>query len=85
MMWLTLAFRPFLDPLPLDTLWYILLVPMSFFLAVGYKSVRTFDMTKFWPQVFMFTLQLVVGLAGLGAGFFILVRILLPALAPMPS
>lgn len=85
MMLITLAYRPFLDPLPLDALWYVLLVPMAFFLAVGYKSVRTVEIEKFWPQVLMFTFQLVVGLVGLGAGFYVLVRVLLPALAPMPA
>ncbi len=80
---LMLAWRPFLDPLDLDSVWYLLLVPMSFFLAMGYKAVRTFDMDKYWSQVAIFTFQLVIGLIGLGAGFFVLVRILLPALAPM--
>ncbi|RMH14589.1 MAG: hypothetical protein D6695_00860 [Planctomycetota bacterium] len=81
---LLLAYRPFLDPIPLDRHWYLLLIPMSFFLAVGYKSVRTVDMRKFWPQVFLFTAQLIIGLFGLGIGFYILVRVLLPALAPAP-
>lgn len=80
---LTLGWRPFLDPLALDSLWYLLLIPMSFFLAMGYKAVRTVDMERYWSQVAIFTFQLVVGLIGLGAGFFVLVRILLPALAPM--
>lgn len=80
---LTLAWRPFLDPLNLDQVWYLLLIPMSFFLAMGYKAVRTVDMERYWGQVTIFTFQLVMGLIGLGAGFFVLVRILLPALAPM--
>ncbi|KAA0213197.1 MAG: hypothetical protein DYG94_14265 [Leptolyngbya sp. PLA3] len=80
---LTLAWRPFLDPLNLDHAWYLLLVPMSFFLAMGYKAVRTVDMNRYWSQVAIFTFQMVIGLIGLGAGFFVVVRILLPALAPM--
>ncbi|MCL4220171.1 MAG: hypothetical protein KJZ65_02255 [Phycisphaerales bacterium] len=83
MNFLTLAWRPFLDPLNLDQVWYVLLIPMSFFLAMGYKAVRTVDMDKYWPQVAIFTFQLTIGLIGLGAGFYVLVRILLPALAPM--
>lgn len=81
---LLLAYRPFLDPINLDNQWYLLLIPMSFLLAVGYKSVRTVDMKNYWVQVLTFTFQLVVGLIGLGAGFYVFVRILLPALAPMP-
>lgn len=80
---LTLSWRPILDPLNLDQVWYLLLIPMSFFLAMGYKAVRTVDMDKYWSQVTIFTFQLVMGLIGLGAGFYVLVRILLPALAPM--
>lgn len=81
---LLLAYRPFLDPINLDNLWYLLLIPMSFFLAVGYKAVRTIDMNRYWMQVLTFTFQLIVGMVGLGFGFFVFVRVLLPALAPMP-
>ncbi|GAB4385272.1 MAG: hypothetical protein Kow0022_10510 [Phycisphaerales bacterium] len=81
---LLLAYRPFLDPINLDNLWYLLLIPMSFFLAVGYKAVRAVDMSRYWTQVLAFTFQLIVGMVGLGFGFFVFVRVLLPALAPMP-
>jgi hypothetical protein len=80
---LLLAYRPFLDPISFDRYWYLLLLPMAFFLAVGYKAVRTVDMAKYWRQVFSFTAQLVLGLLALGLGFFLVIRVLLPIIAPL--
>lgn len=80
---LILAYRPFIDPINFDRYWYLLLFPMVFFLAVGYKSVRTVDMKLYWRQVFMFSTQLIVGLVLLGTGFYIAIRVLLPIIAPL--
>lgn len=80
---LFLAYRPFLDPLPVDRYWYLLLLPMAFLLAVGYKSVRTVDMTQYWRQVLTFTAQIILGLLALGLGFFLLVRVFLPIITPL--
>lgn len=37
----TWAWRPFLDPIPLDDVWLILLVPMVIAIAVVYKTIKT--------------------------------------------
>ena len=40
--WLnTLAWRPFLDPLPIDDVWLVLLIPMVVAIAVVYKTIKT--------------------------------------------
>lgn len=78
-----LGYTPFIDAINLDRAWYILLVPICFFIAVGYKAVRTFDMKAYWKQVFQFTAMMVFGIAALGVGFFVLISVLLPMFAPM--
>jgi len=37
---LTLAYRPFLDPLPVDRIWLLLLLPLLMAIAVVYKAVK---------------------------------------------
>lgn len=80
-----LAWTPFIDPIAFDRFWYLLIIPMSFFIAVGYKAVRTVDMRQFWKQVLMFTLQLVVAITAIGVGAFVFIYYLLPMFAPMPG
>ncbi len=80
---LVLAYTPFIDAMNLDRVWYLILIPMCFFIAVGYKSVRTYDMKDYMKQVFQFTGMMVIGIAALGAGFYVLISVLLPMFAPM--
>jgi hypothetical protein len=80
-----LAWTPFIDPIAFDRYWYLLIIPMSFFIAVGYKSVRTVDMRKYWLQVLFFTVQMVIAITAIGIGAFVFVYYLLPTFAPMPN
>lgn len=77
-----LGFRPFLDPLPLDSVWYLLLVPLSLGVAMVYKAVRATDMSRYWRQVVIMSGQTVLAMVGLGAGFYVLVELVLPRVAP---
>lgn len=80
-----LAWTPFVDPIAFDRYWYLLLIPMSLFIAIGYKSVRTVDMSQYWKQVALFTVQLVVAITAIGVATYVLVGHLLPMFAPMPK
>lgn len=80
-----LAWTPFIDPIAFDQYWYLLLAPMSLFIAIGYKSVRTVDMSQYWKQVVLFTAQLVIAITAIGVATFVLVYYLLPMFAPMPK
>jgi hypothetical protein len=40
MMLLPLAYRPFLDPLPLSQYWVLLIVPLCLAVALVYKSMK---------------------------------------------
>lgn len=82
---MTLAYTPFIDALPLHDTWYLLIVPMSILLAIGYKAVRCSDMRKYPREVVIFVIQILGAMALLAAGFTIFVNVLVPMLAPMPG
>lgn len=81
----TLAYTPFIDALPLHDVWYLLIVPMTIFLAVGYKGVRCKDLSRFPREAVIFSVQVLGGMALLAVAFMVLINILVPMLAPMPS
>lgn len=77
-----LAYRPFLDPLPLDNVWFLLVVPLALGVAIVYRAVRAADQRAFYRSVVVMTLQTVAAMIGLGVGFFMLVEFVLPLIAP---
>ncbi len=77
---LTLAVRPFLDPMPFERYWYLLIIPMALGIAMAYKAVRVPDMNKFWVQTFVMTAQIVLGMIALGTFTFLFVQVVLPAI-----
>jgi hypothetical protein len=79
---LTLAWRPFLDPIDMHQHWYLLLGPMALLLSLAYKGVRVHDLRRLPRQVIAMTLQVMGGMVALGAGFYIFVEHLLPLIAP---
>jgi len=81
----TLAYTPFIDPIDLHDWWFVLIIPIAFFIACGYKAVRVPTMRKFWPQVISFTIQIVGGIALLGLAAYLIIGYAIPALAPMPG
>lgn len=81
----TLAYTPFIDALPLHDAWYLLIIPMTIFLAIGYKAVRCPDLKKFPKEVIFFIVQILGVMALLAIGFTIFVNVLIPMLAPMPA
>ncbi len=82
---LTLAYRPFIDALSIHDQWYLLIVPMVFFVAVGYKAVRVGEMKGYWRNVFAFVVQVLGVMAVLAIAFTIVITVLVPMLAPMPG
>jgi len=82
---MTLAYTPFIDALSIHEYWYLLIVPMSIFLAIGYKSVRCSNLKHFPREVVVFTVLVLGGLILLAIAFTIVIAVLLPMLAPMPG
>lgn len=81
---LTLA-TPFLDPSQAHDTWYLMIIPMVIFVAIGYKAVRTKDMDGYWREVLVFVLQVLGGMVALALVFMVVVNVVVPLLAPMPG
>ncbi|MBL4591826.1 MAG: hypothetical protein JKY96_07690 [Phycisphaerales bacterium] len=81
----TLAYTPFIDALAVHDEWYLLIIPIAFFIAIGYKSVRCYDMKNYLREVFIFTMQILIGLGILAILSTVLITVLIPMLAPVPS
>ena len=81
----TLAWRPFLDPLQIHSLWFMLLVPLAFGIAIAYRAVRVATFDHFWFKVSVLTVQIVVSMILLGIASYLFIQILVPMLLPMPS
>jgi hypothetical protein len=81
-MTLPLAYRPFLDPLNLHQHWYLLLIPVAFFLSLAYKAVRVHDLRALPRQTLSMTIQVILSMLLLGVAFYLFVEKLLPLIAP---
>jgi hypothetical protein len=80
---LTLAYRPFIDPIDAHRLWFLLLIPLALGVSVAYKAVRVEDLRTYWRQVITMTMQIVVGIIALGAASYLIIQHILPAVVPM--
>lgn len=72
---MTLAWRPFLEPLDLQRAWFILLLPLAVGISVVYKAVRLHSMDHYLKEVGIMTVQVVVGMLALAVGFYLLVEV----------
>ncbi len=77
-----LAWRPILDPLPIDDVWYLLLLPIALGIAMAYKAVRVADLKTFPKQVLVMAVQTVLAIAGLAVGAYVVIELALPIIAP---
>ncbi len=82
---MTLAYTPFIDAMSIHDQWYLLIIPMVIFVAIGYKAVRVNDLKDFPRQVFVFVVQVLGVMAVLAIAFTLIITVLVPLLAPMPG
>ena len=74
-----LAWIPFLEPMNwLQGVWYVLLIPLAFGIAVSYKAMRVTDLRTYWRQVGVMTSQIVVVITALAVALILFVKLLLP-------
>jgi len=76
-----LAYTPFLDPLNIESWWYFTLIPLAFFVSMAYKAVRVQSFDHYWRNVLMMTIQIVLGIVGLGLLMFLLITQIMPRIA----
>jgi len=75
-----LAYTPFIDPLDLHGVWFLLLIPLGVLTAASYKSVRVPDMRVFWRQTLFFSLQIIGAIAGLYVASWVFLDFILPVI-----
>ncbi len=71
----TLAFRLFLQPLPLDDYWLLLLVPLSIAVAVVYKTIKLDDLSKLPRQATYLAAQILVFMVLAAAALWLLTEL----------
>lgn len=77
----TLAWRPFLEPLPLSgPWWWLTLIPLAFGVSVVYKAVRAETLDNYWKHVLVMTFQIVFVMVAIGVGVHVLVEFIVPLL-----
>lgn len=69
-------YRPFIDPLDLHNLWWFTLIPLALAISMAYKAVRLEDLSRFWTQSLLMTIQVVAGMIGLAVAAFIVVELI---------
>lgn len=72
---LTLAYKPFLDPLPLDRWWLALLPPLVLAIAIVYKTIKLDDLSQLPRQVLRLSAQILCVMALAAAGLWLLTEI----------
>jgi hypothetical protein len=77
-----LAYRPFIDPINLHDWWFLLLGPMALGISIAYKAVRMLDLKDYVRQVVLMTVQIILGMIGLGIASYLFVQHVLPLVAP---
>ena len=74
-----LAWRPFLDPIVwFHDVWWLLLIPLSFGVAMIYRAVRLPTLEHYWRLVVSMTIQTVIAMILLAAFFYALVEWFVP-------
>ena len=56
---ITLGYRPFIDPLPIDDFWLALLLPLVLAIAVVYKTIKLDDLSRLASQSAYLAAQIV--------------------------
>lgn len=78
----TLAWRPFLDPLPIEDGWFLLLIPLALLVSMGYKAVRVGDMRRYWREVAVMTVQVILAMILLWIAAYLVIFRIVPLILP---
>ena len=77
----TLAWMPFVDPLPgVQANWIWFVVPLVLGISMMYKAIRVEDLRRWPKEVGIMTAQVLLAFAGLAIGLFLLVQVIVPFL-----
>ncbi len=71
-----LAYRPFLEPLPVDDYWLWLLIPLVVVICLIYKTVKNDDLRKLPRQTLNLSAQVLIFMALAAAGLWLATQLL---------
>lgn len=71
----SLAYRPFLDPLPLDRWWLLLLPPLALGIAVVYKTIKLPNLSNLPQQAAMLAAQIVAFMILAAAALWLITQV----------
>ena len=54
------AYRPFLDPLPLDRYWLFFLLPLAIVIGIVYKTIKLNDLSQLPKHALHLSVQILV-------------------------
>jgi hypothetical protein len=78
---MTLAWTPFLEPMnALQPVWYLLLLPLVFGIAVIYRAIREENYSVYWRSVAIMTGQVVFGIVAIALALGLFVQFVIPLL-----
>ena len=72
---LPLAYRPFLDPLPVWNVWYLLAVPLCAAIAVVWKSIKCRRMADVPREAAVLFAWIIGGFLAAGAALVVLIKV----------
>ncbi|WP_428388067.1 hypothetical protein [Mucisphaera sp.] len=72
---LNLAWRPFLDPLSMESVWLWLLIPLSLAVALVYKAIKMPTLDRLVPESLFLGFQILLGMVAVAAALWILTEI----------
>lgn len=76
-----LAHMPFIEPFPLaHRYWWLLIVPVAIGVSMAWKAVRLKSLEEYWRHVASMSVQVVLGVAGIAVGLYVLIIVVLPRL-----
>lgn len=72
---LTLGFRPFLDPLPIDRYWMLLLLPLVIGISVVYKTIKVDNLERLPREAAVLAAQIVAFMIMAAAALWMLTEL----------
>ncbi|MCU0688620.1 MAG: hypothetical protein MUE97_02610 [Phycisphaerales bacterium] len=69
------AHRWFIDAMSIHDQWWLLIIPMALLIAVAYKAVRLKNLDRYWREVGLMTVQILLGMAALAGALWLLAEV----------
>ena len=69
------GYVPFLRPLPVWDVWYLLIVPLCLGVAIVYKCIKAPTVSRIPWESFVISLWILLGMVGAALGLAIVVRL----------